>query len=250
MQYRRIHRGISAASGTLWFFVFAILIVATLSYKGVGVITYPPEAAKWPVIGQWLNVPKVEPEPAGPRELTVEQQLTDLTNRQTQQIAVLQQQQSQYQADLDQREQEILRLQADLARLQDQLNLQKDAQKQAVAKIYERMEAEDAVKILEGMQPERAAIIVGGMKDQAAAEVLGLMDPPRARLISDILAGFTPPLESGDIRAPDAGRRPPLAAGRAPGGATVAPGGGAITPVQPEPVDPGADDAADEELAE
>lgn len=205
MTWMRQRRGVSAASGVGWFFLFAFLTVAVLSYKGVGVIKYPPEAATIPVIGAWLNVPEPtitdEIDPAiteQTEQQKLEQQVRDLTAR----VENSQRSKTDLEVQLEQREQDILTMQADLARLTDQLNLQKDAQKQAVAKIYERMNAEDAVKILEGMEPERASIIIGGMKDDMAAEILAAFDPARARLISDILAGFTPPLESGGVRLP------------------------------------------------
>lgn len=212
---RHHHRGLSAASGVGWFFLFTFLTVAVLSYKGVGVISYPPEAADIPVIGGWLNVPAPAPDPEAAtqgRRMTEQEILQQQVRELTAKLENHQRLKSSLEADLEQRNQDIVKLQADLARLKDQQNLQKDAQKAAVAKIYERMNSSDAVKILEGMEPERAAIIIGAMKQEMAAEILGGLDPSRARLISDILAGFTPPLASADVRPPVSPAAPPTPA--------------------------------------
>lgn len=212
---RHHHRGLSAASGVGWFFLFTFLTVAVLSYKGVGVISYPPEAADIPVIGGWFNVPAPAPDPEAAtqgRRMSEQEILQQQVRELTAKLENHQRLKSSLEADLEQRNQDIVKLQADLARLKDQQNLQKDAQKAAVAKIYERMNSSDAVKILEGMEPERAAIIIGAMKQEMAAEILGGLDPSRARLISDILAGFTPPLSSADVRPPVNPATPPTPA--------------------------------------
>lgn len=211
---RRSPGRVSAASGAFWFFIFSFLIVATLSYKGVGVIKYPASAAKWPVIGSWLNTPdavnETEREPGEYEEPTREEVLSDSVNTLTDQLAVIKESESLKQAEIDEQKAQVQALQADLAKLNDLIEVQKDAQRAAVAKVFERMEAGSAVKIMEGMLPERVAAVLGGMKDTAAAEILSAMDPARAQLITGIMAGFGDPPASLAKVDPDAETTPEI----------------------------------------
>ena len=124
------------------------------------------------------------------------------------------------------------------------INLQKDAQKDAVAKIYAKMNPGDAVKILEGMLPDRAAVILGGMGESQAAGVLAAMDPERAQLLTEIMAGYTPapatpgaePARPATTPIPAAPVPAPPQPGTNPGAEIKPPTEG---PIQPE------DDAAD-----
>ncbi|HYE79397.1 MAG TPA: hypothetical protein VEI97_15535 [bacterium] len=226
---RRARGRISAASGAVWFVVFALLIVATLSYKGVGVIKYPASAAKWPVIGKWLNTPEdtglVEITPGETEELSMEDDLQSRVVRLDSLLANKQQELSIAQADNDKLRADIATLQADIARLQGLVDMQKETQRSAVAKIYERMEPSSAVRILDGMLPERVAAILGGMKDTASAEILGLMEPTKAQLITGIMAGFSEPLPSAALTQPAASAGEPSIAAPVTGGTVVTPDG-------------------------
>lgn len=63
-------------------------------------------------------------------------------------------------------------------------------QAKQVAKIYEKMGAEDAANILSGLQIRQAAEIISFMNQRQAAKVLAAMQPDKAVAISKIIARF------------------------------------------------------------
>lgn len=63
-------------------------------------------------------------------------------------------------------------------------------QAKQVAKIYEKMGAEDAANILAGLQIREAAEIISFMNKRQAAKILAAMQPEKAVAISKIIAHF------------------------------------------------------------
>ncbi len=99
-------------------------------------------------------------------------------------ITTLEQQLADQQSLVQEREDEI-------ARLQNALNLAADRNIQNVSLIHENMDPKESAAILANMGAQSASLILGQMRESKAASVLEVMDEAIATEITEIMAGLT-----------------------------------------------------------
>ncbi|GEM_PF-946500 len=113
--------------------------------------------------------------------------------------------------ELDAREQELARVESDLANRSEELNkkiakleqmqkaiserlkeqIQVDEVKvNQLVEVYSSMRAEKAAKIFEEIDEDLAVAVIGKMKKKNAAEILNLMDTAKAKKFAEMYSGF------------------------------------------------------------
>lgn len=96
------------------------------------------------------------------------------------------------QARLDARIERLAKLQAGIEKLLKDLSGKEEGELEALASIYEKMKPAAAAEIFNALDPEIVYDLVRRMKQADTAKIMEKMHPPRARLISQMLAERSP----------------------------------------------------------
>ncbi len=117
---------------------------------------------------------------------------------------------------IDKKIAEMKALQSDVKTMLAKIDEQDDARLKSLVKIYETMNPKDAARIFEQLDMPILLGVVGNMKEQKVAAVMGVMDPSKAKVLTDALAA----------------RRATKIEGQADTGAAAAPAGAGQAPSQ------------------
>lgn len=96
------------------------------------------------------------------------------------------------QARLDSRIERLAKLQDNIEKLLKDLSGKEEGELEALARIYEKMKPAAAAEIFNALDPEIVYDLVRRMKQADTAKIMEKMAPPRARLISQMLAERSP----------------------------------------------------------
>ncbi len=89
---------------------------------------------------------------------------------------------------LDQRLQELHRLETSVSALLGQLDEQQAQRINGLVDVYQRMRAKDAASVFDGLDEDTLVLVASRMRQQNLAEVMGRMSPDRARRLTQLLA--------------------------------------------------------------
>ena len=77
-------------------------------------------------------------------------------------------------------------------KLEDKVKVDQ-AKVESLVSVYANMKPVQAAQIISGINEDLAVEVLGKMKNKAAAEILNLMDPDKAKKLSEHFAGFREP---------------------------------------------------------
>lgn len=184
-----------AESGSVGIFLlvtFIVIVVGVVIYLGLlnqGIIEAPEFIANIPGMDQLLPEPEeVADEPVN---IPQEQSTTGRAQQFAETIALLKAENTDLEAQVADKDTQILVLQTEVDRLTTLLTQSRDSSIQQAAAVHEAMGAEESAQILQNLTPQESALILKGMREGSAADILEVMDEDYATRITEILAGFS-----------------------------------------------------------